>query len=82
MKFSRLLLAVVLFLSIALRHAYAEDKLAIASFSTILTEIAQKVGNGAIVALLTCGRPNCDGGQAVKKLERIRHRIGRPRNSR
>src|SRR6267154_913997 len=44
MKFSRLLLAVVLFLSIALRHAHAEDKLAIASFSTILTEIAQKVG--------------------------------------
>jgi len=44
MKFCRLLLAVVIFLSVALRHAYAEDKLAIASFSTILTEIAQKVG--------------------------------------
>ena len=44
MKFSRLLPALVLFLSIALRHAHAEDKLAIASFSTILTEIAQKVG--------------------------------------
>jgi ABC-type Zn uptake system ZnuABC Zn-binding protein ZnuA len=44
MKFCRLLLAVVIFLSVALRHACAEDKLAIASFSTILTEIAQKVG--------------------------------------
>ena len=44
MKFCRLLLAVVIFLSVALRHAFAEDKLAIASFSTILTEIARKVG--------------------------------------
>ena len=29
-------------------------------------EIAQKAGNGAIVSLLTLGRPYCDGGQAVK----------------
>src|ERR1700730_7515909 len=44
MKFNRLLLALFLFFSVALRPAHAEDKLAIASFSTILTEIAQKVG--------------------------------------
>jgi hypothetical protein len=29
-------------------------------------QIAQKAGNGAIVGPLICGRPNCDGGQAVK----------------
>jgi len=29
-------------------------------------EIAQKAGNGAIVDLLTRGRPYCDGGQVVK----------------
>jgi ABC-type Zn uptake system ZnuABC Zn-binding protein ZnuA len=44
MRFNRLLLALVLFFCAALRPAQAEDKLAIASFSTILTEIAQKVG--------------------------------------
>jgi zinc/manganese transport system substrate-binding protein len=44
MRFNRLLLALVLFFCGALRPAQAEDKLAIASFSTILTEIAQKVG--------------------------------------
>ena len=44
MSFNRLLLALVLFFCVALRPAQAEDKLAIASFSTILTEIAQKVG--------------------------------------
>lgn len=44
MRFSRLLLALVLFFNVAFRPAHAEDKLAIASFSTILTEVAQKVG--------------------------------------
>src|SRR5258708_16459495 len=39
-----LLISVALLAHIALSHAQAEDKLAIASFSTILTEIAQKVG--------------------------------------
>jgi hypothetical protein len=45
-------------------------------------DFAQAVGNGAIVNSLTCGRPYCDGGQAVQKLERIRRRMGRPRNGR
>jgi hypothetical protein len=45
-------------------------------------DFAQAVGNGAIVNSLTCGRPYCDGGQAVQKLERIRRRVGRPRNGR
>lgn len=44
MKFGPLLLSAALLSNIALGHAQAEDKLAIASFSTILTEIAQRVG--------------------------------------
>ncbi len=44
MKFGPLLLSAALLSNIALSHAQAEDKLAIASFSTILTEIAQRVG--------------------------------------
>ena len=44
MRFGPLLISVALLAHIALSHAQAEDKLAIASFSTILTEIAQKVG--------------------------------------
>jgi zinc/manganese transport system substrate-binding protein len=44
MRFNRLLLALVLFFCVALRPGQAEDKLVIASFSTILTEVAQKVG--------------------------------------
>jgi zinc/manganese transport system substrate-binding protein len=44
MRFNRLLLALVLFFCAALPPAQAEDKLVIASFSTILTEVAQKVG--------------------------------------
>jgi ABC-type Zn uptake system ZnuABC Zn-binding protein ZnuA len=44
MRFSLLRVITVLCFSTALNNAYAEDKLAIASFSTILTEIAQKVG--------------------------------------
>lgn len=43
MRFNRLLFALVL-VFFFLRPAQAEDKLAIASFSTILTEVAQKVG--------------------------------------
>jgi zinc/manganese transport system substrate-binding protein len=48
MKFSRLLLSATLCFSIAASLAQAEDKLAIASFSTILTEIAQKVGGNEV----------------------------------
>jgi zinc/manganese transport system substrate-binding protein len=44
MQLSRLLLPIAFFFNIALSHAQAADNLAIASFSTILTEIAQKVG--------------------------------------
>ncbi len=44
MKFGPLLLSAALLSNIALGHAQAEDKLPIASFSTILTEIAQRVG--------------------------------------
>jgi ABC-type Zn uptake system ZnuABC Zn-binding protein ZnuA len=44
MRFGPLLLSAALLFNIALSHAQAEDKLAIASFSTILTEIAQRVG--------------------------------------
>jgi ABC-type Zn uptake system ZnuABC Zn-binding protein ZnuA len=44
MRFGPLLLSAALLFNIALSHAQAEDKLAIASFCTILTEIAQRVG--------------------------------------
>jgi ABC-type Zn uptake system ZnuABC Zn-binding protein ZnuA len=44
MRFGPLLVSATLLTHIALSHVQAEDKLAIASFSTILTEIAQRVG--------------------------------------
>ena len=45
-------------------------------------DVAQKVGNGAIVNFLTCGRPHCDGGQAVESSKGYGAETGRPRNSR
>ena len=44
----------------------------------LLGSLLRKVGNGAIANFVSCGRPYCDRGQAVKKLERIRRRTGRP----
>jgi zinc/manganese transport system substrate-binding protein len=59
MKFSLLRLTPVLFSSVALSSARAEDKLAIASFSTIVTEIAQKVG-GQEVTVTSLVQPGQD----------------------
>ena len=51
MKFNRLLLSAFLLPSVATHLVHAEDKLAIASFSTILTEIAQKVGGNEVTVI-------------------------------
>ncbi len=58
MKFGPLLVSAALLSNIALSHAQAEDKLAIASFSTILTEIAQRVGGQevTVTALIQPGQ--------------------------
>jgi zinc/manganese transport system substrate-binding protein len=58
MRFARLLLSACLFSNFIVSHAKAEDKLVVASFSTILTEIGQRVGgNGvAVTALIQPGQ--------------------------
>jgi zinc/manganese transport system substrate-binding protein len=59
MKFHSRRVIAVLFFSAAFGTAQAQDKLAIASFSTILTEIAQKVG-GQEVAVTGLIQPGQD----------------------
>jgi len=48
----------------------------------LLGRLLRKVGNGVIVNLLSCGRPHCDGGQAVESSKGYGAETGRPPNSR
>jgi zinc/manganese transport system substrate-binding protein len=58
MRFDHLLLAAAFFAGIPIPSVQAEDKLAVASFSTVLTEVTQKVGGNevAVIGLLKPGQ--------------------------